>query len=277
MRPLWSGAITFGLVNIPVNLYSASSAHQRVDLDLLRASDHSRIRYKKVAEVDNQEVPREHIVKGYQYEKDRYVVLTDEDFKQVQISSNQTVDIREFVKLEDIDPRYFDSPYFLAPAKSGAKAYNLLRTALDQTGLAGVAKVVIRPPREHLTVIKPLDGILVLETLHFADELRDPKELQPPEAPVGRKELDMAISLVKTMEEEWQPEKYHDEYRESLMKLIDEKVRSGGKTLAAPKHAKERPDKVIDLVTLLQESIGRTEKAKGKAKAPRRTAHRKAA
>lgn len=261
MRPLWSGAITFGLVNIPVGLYSASSSHQRIDLDLLRDSDHSRIRYKKVAEADGQEVPREHIVKGYEYEKDKYVVLTDEDFKSVQIPSNQTVDIREFVKVEGIDPRYFDSPYFLAPAKGGAKAYNLLRIALEETGLAGVAKVVIRPPREHLAIIKPLEGILVMETLHFADELRNPKELETPEAAVGRKELDMAVSLVKTMEEKWDPEKYHDEYRDHLMKLIEDKVKSGGRASAAPARRKETPGKVIDLVELLKESIGRTEKA----------------
>lgn len=273
MRPLWTGAISFGLVNIPVSLYSASTTRQTVDLDLLRASDLSRIRYKKVAEADSREVPRKDIVKGYEYEKDKYVVLTPEDFRRVQIASNQAIEIKEFVNLSDIDPRYFDSPYFLAPAKGGAKAYALLKTALEETGLAGVAKVVIRPPREHLALIKPLGDILVLETMHFADELRDPGELQPPEADIGRKELDMAVSLVKTMADRWEPEKYKDEYRESLMALIEKKIETGGKDLPAPKMSDKTKGKVIDLVALLQESIGRTEKARGskKVKSARRS------
>src|SRR5512138_200717 len=173
MRPLWKGSISFGLVNIPVGLYSAINRQKTIDLDLLRDSDHSRIRYKKVAEADGEEVPLEHIVKGYEYEKGSYVVLKPEDFQRVQIKTNQTVDIKEFVNLADIQPRFFDQPYFLAPEKNGAKAYVLLKTALEKTGLAGIAKVVIRPPREHLALLKPLDGVLMLETLHFADELRE--------------------------------------------------------------------------------------------------------
>jgi len=261
-----------------VGLYPATSQKARLDLDLLRDTDHSHIRYKKVAEADGKEVPREHIVKGYEYEKDRYVVLTDEDFKRVQIESNQTVDIREFVKLSDIDPRFFDTPYFLGPLKGGAKAYELLRLALEQSGLAGVAKVVIRPPREHLAVVKPLDGVLVLETLHFADELRDTSEVKPPKAEVGEKELDMALTLVKTMTDKWNPEKYHDEYRESLIKVIEEKVKTGGKALPAPK-SKGPPAQtgVIDLVSLLQQSLGRSGKRQKGTKSPKHHHHRKAA
>jgi DNA end-binding protein Ku len=265
-------------VNIPVGLYSATSARQTIDLDLLRDSDHSRIRYKKVAEADGKEVPREHIVKGYEYEKGHYVVLTDEDFKRVQIPSNQTVDIKEFVKLEDIEPRFFDQPYFLAPTKGGAKAYALLRTALEQTGLAGIAKVVIRPPREHLAAIKPLGEVIVMETVHFADELRDPKELEIPKSDIGKKELDMALSLVQTMTDEWEPEKYHDEYRAGLMKVIEEKIKAGPKALPAIKGRKAaEPGKIIDLVGLLQESIGRTKKERKPARAARAHHHKKAA
>ncbi len=163
MRPLWKGSISFGLVNIPVGLYSAINRQEAIDLDLLRDSDHSRIRYRKVAEADGQEVPLEHIVKGYEYEKGSYVVLKPQDFERVEIKSSQMVDIKEFVKLDDIDPRFFNQPYFLAPEKNGTKAYVLLKTALEKTGLAGVAKVVIRPPREHLALLKPVDGILLLE------------------------------------------------------------------------------------------------------------------
>jgi DNA end-binding protein Ku len=167
MRPLWKGAISFGLVNIPVALYSATQSKQRVDLDMLRDSDRSRIRYKRVAEADGKEVPWEHIVKGYEYDKGEYVVLEPEDFKRVQLKSNQLVDIKEFVDLDDIDSRFFDEPYFLVPEKSGAKAYQLLHDALTQSGKVGVAKVVIRPPREHLAAVRPVDGVLMLELLHF--------------------------------------------------------------------------------------------------------------
>jgi DNA end-binding protein Ku len=265
MRPLWTGAISFGLVNIPVGLYSATSSSSTIDLDLLRDSDHSRIRYKKVAEADGQEVPQEHIVKGYAIEKEKYVVLTKEDFKRVQIPSNQTVDIKEFVQRDEIDDRYFDKPYFLAPLKGGQKAYALLREALVATGLAAIAKVVIRPPREHLAVVQPLGDLLVLETLHFAHELRDPGELEVPKTSLGKKELDMAVSLVNTMADKWDPEKYHDEYRDGLLDLIEKKAKSGGKELPAPQKTAESGD-VIDLVSLLQESLGKADKREKSAK-----------
>jgi DNA end-binding protein Ku len=259
MRTLWKGAISFGLVNIPVGLYPATKSERRIEFDLLRDTDHSRIRYKKIAETDGKEVPREHIVKGYEYEKGKYVILKDEDFQRVQLKSTQTVDIREFVDLADIEPRFFNQPYFLAPEKGGVKAYGILHDALRQTGKAGIAKVIIRPPREHLAVVKPLDGILVLETMYFADELRDPSELNVPKAPAGQKESKMAIALVEGMSGKWQPEKYHDEYREALMEVIRQKIKAGGKELPRQKKA-ERPGKIIDLVSILQESIAQSAK-----------------
>src|SRR5436190_3985330 len=139
MRPLWKGAISFGLVNIPVGLYSATKSTEKVDLRMLRDSDQSPIRYKHVAEADGKEVPWEHIVKGYEYEKDQFVVVTKQDFERVQIKSSQTVDIREFVELKEIDPLFFDEPYFLAPEKGGEKAYGLLHEALNRSGKVGVA------------------------------------------------------------------------------------------------------------------------------------------
>lgn len=279
MRPLWKGAISFGLVNIPVGLYSAIDRKSAVSLELLRDSDHSRIRYKKVAEADGLEVPKEHIVKGFEFEKGNYVVLTNDDFQRVQIKSNQLVEIREFVKVGDIEPWFFDEPYFLAPEKGGEKAYSLLRLVLEKTGLAGVSKVVIRPPREHLAAVKSLDGVLVLETMHFANELRDPGELHVPKAQVGEKELDMALSLVKAMTDRWDAKRYHDEYRESLMQLIEQKMKTGAKKLPAPVAAKGPPGKVIDLVSLLQKSIRESERApKAKpSKRAHRPPHRKAA
>jgi DNA end-binding protein Ku len=279
MRPLWKGAINFGLVNIPVSLYSATQSKQKVDLDMLRDSDHSRIRYKRVAEADGKEVPWEHIVKGYEYEKGEYVVLEPEDFKRVQLKSNQMVEIKEFVNLDDIDTRYFDEPYFLAPERQGAKAYSLLHDALVESGKVGVAKVVIRPPREHLAAVRPLDGMLMLELLHFADELRDPKELDIPKAETGKKEMDMALTLVKSMAGKWQPDKYKDEYREALMNLIEEKIKAGGKKLA-PAKVGEKPTPVIDLVSILQQSIAKAAEGptrKKPAAKSRARHHRKAA
>jgi DNA end-binding protein Ku len=277
MRPLWKGSISFGLVNIPVGLYSAINRQKTIDLDMLRDSDHSRIRYRKVAEADGKEVPLEHIVKGYEYEKGNYVVITPEDFQRVQIKSNQTVDIREFVKAGEIDPRFLDQPYYLAPEKNGAKAYVLLKTALEKTGLAGIAKVVIRPPREHLALLQPLDGLLMMETLHFADELRDTAELPKPHADIGQKELDMAISLVNTMAGQWDPTQFHDEYRESLMELIEQKIKAGGKRMPVAKGQPKAPEKVIDLVGLLQESLGHTHKKKTRPARHHRKTLKKAA
>jgi DNA end-binding protein Ku len=276
MRPLWKGAISFGLVNIPVGLYPAIRQKPTVDLVMLRDSDLSRIRYKKITENDGKEVSKEHIVKGSEYGKGHYVVLTDEDFQRVQVKSNQLVDIREFVELAEIEPRFFDEPYFLAPEKAGAKAYNLLRLVLEETGLVGIAKVVIRPPREHLAAVKPLDGALMLETMHFADELREPAELDIPKAEPGSKEMSMANTLVKAMTGKWEPEKYHDEYREALLKLIEQKAKSGAKALPALKGQKAAPGKIIDLASLLKQSLSQSGKAQKKA-ARHRTAHKKAA
>lgn len=285
MRPLWKGSISFGLVNIPVSLYTATRTAKKIDFDMLRDSDHSRIHYKRVAEADGKEVDYNHIVKGYQYEKDRYVVIEEEDFKRVAIQSSQTVDIREFVQLNEIDPRFFEQPYFLAPERGGAKAYTLLREALERSGKAGVAKVVVRPPREHLAVVKPLDGVLVLELLHFADELRDPSELKISSPAVGQKELDMALSLINNMSGRWEPQKYRDEYREALMDLIQQKIKSKGKKLPAPKHARAAaPSKVIDLVSILQKSLSQVEggghkKTRSKSKSRKHSSahHKKAA
>ena len=272
MRAIWKGAISFGLVNIPVGLYSATRSGNEVNFHLLRKGDQSPIRYKRVAEIDGKEVPWEQIVKGFEYEKGEFVVLEEEDFKRVQITSNQTVDIKEFVDLDQIDPMFFDQPYFLAPEKGGAKAYVILREALQKTKKVGIAKVVIKT-REHLAAVKPLKDALVLELMHFADELADPNQLNlPPSKEIGQRELSMAESLVKSMAGKWEPEKYKDEYREALMEVIEEKVKSGGKGAPAGKVAQPKSTKVVDLVAVLQESL---KQAQGGKKKPAK--HRKAA
>jgi DNA end-binding protein Ku len=274
MRPLWKGSISFGLVSIPVSLYPGTQRKASVDLDMLRDSDHSKIHYKRVAEADGKEVPYEHIVKGYEYEKGQYVVLTPEDYERVAIKSNQTIDIREFVNLEEIEPQFFETPYYLEPDKRAAKAYQLLRQVLMETGLAGIAKVVIRPPREHLAVLRPFEDILMLETLHFADELRSPKDVNAPSAAVGQKEMNMARTLVQSMESKWEPDKWKDDYRECLMKVIEEKIKSGDKKSPRTAHKPSgKTSKVIDLVSLLQQSLGEAEKStRGGKRAKRRTA-----
>src|SRR5207237_4310656 len=252
MRAIWKGAISFSLVNIPIALYPATR-REALKFRMLRKSDLSPIKYKRVAEEDGKEVPWEQIVKGYEYEKGEYVVVGEEDFKQVEITSNQTVDIKEFVELDKIDPMFFDQPYFLGPEKGGAKAYVILREALKRSNKVGIAKVVIKT-REHLAAVKPLGEALVLELMHFAGELADPGELNlPPTTGIGQKELTMAESLIESMSGEWQPENYKDEYREALMHVIEEKIKSGGKAPARkPAHAKST--KVVDLVSVLQES-----------------------
>src|SRR4051794_39473597 len=238
MRAIWKGSISFGLVNIPVGLYSATRSGEEVKFHMLRKSDHSPIKYKRVAEADGKEVPWENIVKGYEYEKGEFVVLDDEDFERVKIASNQTVDIKEFVKLDEIDPMFFDQPYYLAPEKGGDKAYTLLREALARSGKVGIAKVVIKT-REHLAAVKPAGKALVLELMHFADELADATELKLPDAEVGKKEMTMAESLIDQMSGKWEAENYRDEYREALVKLIEEKVATGGKV--PEKKAKAKP------------------------------------
>src|SRR5215813_13231091 len=243
-RAIWKGSISFGLVNIPIALYPATR-REELSFRLLRKSDLSPVSYKRVAEKDGKEVPWDQIVKGYEYEKGKYVVLKDEDFQRVDLEATQTVDIQDFVDLEEIDPMFFYKPYYLEPQKGGDKAYALLRDALKDTKKVGVAKVVIKT-RQYLAGVKPEDGALVLELMHFADELADPGKLHvPKQLEVGKREMNMAKSLIGTMSSKWQPEKYKDDYREALMDVIEEKVEAGGKEIEKPKKA-PKPTKVID-------------------------------
>ena len=263
MRAIWKGSISFGLVNIPVGLYTATKPGQEIKFRLLRKTHLSPVRYKRVAEEDGKEVAWEDIVKGYEYSKGEFVVLDEEDFAQVRIKSTQTVDIKEFVELEEIDPMFFDQPYFLAPEKAGTKAYGILREALERTNKVGIAKVVIKT-REHLAAVKPLGKALVLELMHFADELADPSELSLPANGAGQKELNMAESLVQSMTDKWHPDKFKDEYREALEQLIEQKIKAGGKPIAGKKAAAAPATKVVDLVSVLQQSLKQAQAEKKK-------------
>jgi len=253
-RAIWKGSISFGLVNIPIALYPATR-REELKFRLLRKSDLSPVNYKRVAEKDGKEVPWDQIVKGYEYEKGRYVVLKDEDFERVDLEATQTVDIQDFVDQEEIDPIFFYKPYYLEPQKGGDKAYALLRDALKDSNKVGIAKVVIKT-RQYLAGVKPEDGVLLLELMHFADELADPEKLHvPKKLEVGKREMTMARSLIDSMSSKWEPQKYKDDYREALMEVIEEKVEAGGKEIEEKPRKAPKPTKVIDLVSVLQKSL----------------------
>ncbi|HZA53847.1 MAG TPA: Ku protein [Candidatus Udaeobacter sp.] len=265
-RPLWKGSIDFGLVNIPVSLYSAETS-DRLDFDLLDKRDFSRVRYRRVNEKTGQEVPWEQTIKGYQYEKGEYVALTDEDFVRANVESTQSITITDFVDATEISSIYYDKPYYLEPIKNGRRAYALLREVLKKTGKVGIAKVVIRT-REHLAAVMVEGPLLILNLLRFAHELRDASALDVPEtgskrAAVSERELIMAERLLESMIGEWNPAKYRDEYHDDLLKLIDKKVQSGQAKAVAPAEAAPRPQrqgKVIDIMHLLQQSVKQAQK-----------------
>ena len=281
MRAIWKGSISFGLVNIPIALYPATRKED-LKFRLLRSSDHSPVNYKRVAEKDGKEVPWDQIVKGYEYEKGKFVVLNEKDFQRVDLEATQTVDIKDFVDLDDIDPMFFYKPYYLEPQKGGDKAYVLLREALKNEKKVGIAKVVIKT-RQYLAGVKPLKDALVLELMHFAEELSDAGKLNVPKklAP-GKREMDMAKALVDSMSSKWDAEKYKDDYRDALMEVIEEKVESGGKEIETKQKKAPAATKVIDLVAVLQESLqqahgGKKKTGKAKGKREARTHHKKAA
>jgi DNA end-binding protein Ku len=253
MRALWKGAITFGLVTIPVSLFPATR-REELKFRQLRASDQSPVNYKRVAEADGKEVPWDQIVKGYEYEKGKFVIIKDEDFARVDVEATQTVDIMNFVSIDDVDPLLFYKPYFLEALKGGDKAYVLLRDALIDTGKIAIAKVVIRT-RQHLAAVKPQKRGLMLELMHFPKELIDVSEFnEPAEKAIGKAEMQMAKQLIASMTTDWEPEQYNDEYHEALEKIIEEKIDHPDK--AAPPPAKKRQaTNVIDLVSVLQESL----------------------
>lgn len=272
-HPIWKGSISFGLVNIPVGLYSAQAREAKLDFNLLDKKDLAPIGYKKINKRTGQEVPSGEMVKGYELEDGNYAVLTDEDFKKANAKATQTVEIMDFVDLKDIHPVFFEKPYYLAPVKRGEKGYALLREALKRSGKAGIARVVIHS-REYIGVLAPYGKALVLDLLRYAGELKDPGELELPEEDlkelsVTEKELDMAQRLIDSMIADWEPGKYRDTYREELLGYIKKKVEAGETAKveeAAP--APERPGaEVIDIMTLLKKSLEKTGAARTRKKA----------
>ena len=263
MRAIWKGSISFGLVNIPVALQNASRSEE-LKFKLLRKADLSPVSYRRVAQVDGKEVPWNEIVKGYEYEKDKYVVLKDEDFKRVDLEATDTIDIVDFVEVGQINPMFFYKPYYLEPLKGGVGSYNLLRQVLLETKKAGISKVIIKK-RQHLAAVKANGDLLVLELMRFADELVEASSIKfPADKKAGKRELSMAKTLVAQMSEDWDPDRYTDEYRSALMKLIDKKVASGGKELPKEGHQAKRPTNVIDLAAVLKQSLADAAKPKKK-------------
>jgi len=272
-RALWKGSISFGLVTIPVSLHLATR-REELRFNLLRKTDLSPVNFKRVAAVDGKEVPWDQIVKGYQYEKGKYIVLKEDDFKRVDLEATDTIDIVDFVDLREINPIYFMRPYYMEPQRGGAGAYVLLRDVLAKTQKAGIAKVVIRT-RQHLAAVKANGRLLVLELMHFADELINPGSLAVPEAKVpGRRETEMAATLVEQMTTSWDPRRYNDEYASALMKVIKRKVAAGGKSLPAePDKKRPAAGNVIDLASVLQRSLDEAGRAR---RSPAKSAKRRA-
>jgi DNA end-binding protein Ku len=266
MRSIWKGSISFGLVYIPIAVYPATR-EEKVSFKQLRKSDLSPIRYRKIAEADEKEVPAAEIVKGFEYEKGRWVTLSDEDFEKVQIESTQAVEITDFVDLAQINPKFFYKPYFMEAQKGGEKSYSLLHRALSDTGKVGIAKVAIKS-REYLASVKPDGLFLVLELMHFAQEVLDPVELKPAAVEVSEKELAMAKALIDSMTSDWEPQKYADRYQDAVREMIEAKVQE--RPLAAKPARKADSGKVVDLLAVLQESLRqnddlRKRPAKGRA------------
>src|SRR5687768_14661477 len=262
-RSLWKGAISFGLVNIPVVLYSAENRNS-FDLTMLDRRTMKPVGFKRYNKETGKEVAWDDIVKGYEYEKERYVVLTDEDFKRANVEATQTVDIIAFVDAEEVAPAYFETPYYLAPDKRGEKGYALLRETLKATGKIAIATVVIRT-RQYLAALIPSGGVIVLNTLRYQNELKPVKDLDVPSgnlktSGVSPREIEMAKKLVDEMTDQWKPDKYRDTYHGDLMKLIDKRIKAGKTeviTEAEADEKKEKPakGKVIDLMALLKQSV----------------------
>lgn len=271
-HPIWNGSISFGLVNIPVGLYSAQGKESKLDFNLLDKKDFAPIGYKKINKRTGQEVAAAEMVKGYELEDGTYAILTDEDFKKANAKATQTVEILDFVDLKDIHPVFFEKPYYLAPAKRGEKGYALLREALKRSGKAGIARVVIHS-REYVGVLTPYGKTLVLDLLRYAAELKDPEELGLPEEDlkklgVTEKELDMAHRLVESMIDDWVPQKYHDTYREELLGYIKKKVEAGEAARVEEAPPAPRPGaEVIDIMTLLKKSLDEAGAARTRKKA----------
>jgi DNA end-binding protein Ku len=267
-RSIWSGAISFGLVNVPVKLYSAVSK-KNVRFHQLHGKDGVRIQMKRICPADDEEVPYEDIVKGYELSPDRYVVITPEELESLDPKKTRTIDIEEFVDLEDIDPIFYDHPYYLAPDRGAGKAYNLLVSAMREANKVAIARVVIRQ-KEHLTAIRATEDVLTMATMVFHDEVVPPDTIEEveaaAEAETTKRELEMAQQLIESLSTDFDPTRYRDEYRERVLELIEAKAEGQEITLQPP----EEPEKVPDLMAALEASVAAAREGAGDGTARRR-------
>lgn len=264
MRSIWKGAISFGLVNIPIELHTAVRSEERIKFRQLHKQDMSPIKYDRVCAKEEKSVPWEDIVKGYEYTKGKYVVMEEDDFRAAAVEKSKTIDIQEFVGADDVDPRYFETPYYILPQKGGEKAYALLRETIRKSGKVGIGMVTMRSNSMHFVCIKVIEDAMVLEVMRYADELVDASTFNFPTAEhVRPAELAMAEQLVSTMADTFKPEKYSNEYRDNLMKIINDKLK--GKKIEVPDVVEPEPTNVLDLMTRLQQSLSQGKpKKKGK-------------
>ena len=270
-RAIWSGSISFGLLNVPVKLYSAVSKKQ-ISFRELRESDGSRIRHKRVAEADGEEVEYDDIVKGYEIAPEEYVVITRDELEEIDPKKTRAVEIQDFVDLDEIDPILFNQPYYLGPDKGAERAYSLLVKAMDDSRKVAIARFVLRN-KEHLAAVRPMNGVLTLATMRFADEVVPPEEVADgfddaeAEKPQKR-ELDMAKALIDSLSSDFDHDSYRDEYREELLSLIERKAK--GETVSGPASEAPQPTKAPDLMAALEESLaavkGEDSKPKSKSK-----------
>jgi DNA end-binding protein Ku len=282
-RPFWKGAISFGLVYIPVELYSATHS-ATIDLDFLDKRDFSPVGYQRYNKRTGKLVEWKDIVRGYQYKKGQYVALSDEDFRQANTKASQTIEISSFTEATNITPEYYETPYWVAPQKGGQKVYALLREALKRTGKVAIANVVVRT-RQHLAVLLPENDVLELNTLRFPDEIRMPEDMgvEVPDAKsvgLAAREIAMAEKLIEEMTEPWKPEKYRDTYREDLMKRINEKVRNKETHTLTEASKAAKPQKsaeIIDLMAVLKQSLEKGQKGQKRRSSHPKLGNRKSA
>ena len=252
-RSMWKGSIAFGLVNIPIELYSATRDH-RPKFRLLHATDEEPVRYERVCQKEGKPVAWDDLVKGYEYAKNQFVVLTKDDFKTAALEKTKTIDILEFVDPDEIDERYFETPYYLTPGKGADRAYALLREAIRESGRIGIAKIILRDA-QHLAAVEAIGDALVLTMMRFSDELADLDEFRfPKKADIRAAELNMARQLIASLESKWDPEKYTDEYKTNLMRVIDAKVKGKAPKLVAEDHGPKQAE-VVDLMARLRASL----------------------
>jgi DNA end-binding protein Ku len=281
-RAIWSGSISFGLLNVPVKLYSAV-ARRNIGLREIRESDGARIRHRRVAEGTDDEVPYEQIAKAFEIAKDRYVPLTKDELASLDPEKSRAIEVQDFVDLDEIDPIYFDSPYYLGPAEGAERAYSLLAQAMAASGKVAIARFVFRN-KEHLAAIRPANGVLTLTTMRFADEVVPHSELDdvlPAEKPkVAKREVEMAEKLIDSLTRDFDPGAYRDEHREQLLALIERKA-EGKDVVSAPEQEEREPTKAPDLMAALEQSIAAVQGEKDRGRKPaakkRRTAPKKKA